>query len=42
VQIHGGIGVTDELDVGHYFKRVTTIEYLFGNSDFHTMRFARA
>jgi alkylation response protein AidB-like acyl-CoA dehydrogenase len=42
VQIHGGIGVTDELDVGHYFKRLTMIEALFGNSDFHTTRFANS
>lgn len=42
VQIHGGIGVTDELDVGHYFKRLTMIEALFGNSDFHTARFANS
>jgi alkylation response protein AidB-like acyl-CoA dehydrogenase len=42
VQLHGGIAVTDELDVGHYFKRVTTIEHTFGNTDFHTMRFARS
>lgn len=41
VQLHGGIGITDELDVGHYFKRVTAIETLFGNADFHTARFAR-
>ncbi len=41
VQLHGGIGVTDELDVGHYFKRVTGLEQLFGNTDYHTMRFAR-
>lgn len=40
IQIHGGIGVTDELDVGHYFKRLTMIELLFGNRDFHTRRFA--
>jgi alkylation response protein AidB-like acyl-CoA dehydrogenase len=40
VQIHGGIAVTDELDVGHYFKRVTTIENLFGNTDYHTLRYA--
>lgn len=40
IQIHGGIGVTDELDVGHYFKRLTMIELLFGNGDFHTQRFA--
>ncbi|GAA6134692.1 pimeloyl-CoA dehydrogenase small subunit [Oceaniserpentilla sp. 4NH20-0058] len=40
IQIHGGIGVTDELDVGHYFKRMTMIEILFGNSDYQTQRFA--
>jgi alkylation response protein AidB-like acyl-CoA dehydrogenase len=40
VQIHGGIGVTDELDLGHYFKRLTTIQFLFGSTDFHTERFA--
>jgi len=40
IQIHGGIGVTDELDVGHYFKRMTMIELLFGNSDYQTQRFA--
>ena len=41
MQLHGGIGMTDELDVGHLFKRVTAIETLFGNTDFHTARFAR-
>ncbi len=41
VQIHGGIGMTDELDVGHYFKRVTTLEKLFGDTPFHTQRYAR-
>ncbi len=40
VQLHGGIGVTEELDVGHLFKRLTTIQYLFGSTDFHTQRFA--
>lgn len=40
VQLHGGIGITNELDVGHLFKRVTGIETLFGNCDFHTARFA--
>ncbi|MEX1197681.1 MAG: acyl-CoA dehydrogenase family protein [Pseudohongiellaceae bacterium] len=40
VQIHGGIGMTDELDVGHYFKRVTTLEKLFGDTPFHTQRYA--
>lgn len=40
VQLHGGIGVTDELDVGHYFKRLTTIQFMFGSTDWHTERFA--
>ncbi len=40
VQLHGGIGMTDELDVAHLFKRVTAVESLFGNTDFHTARFA--
>lgn len=41
VQLHGGIGITEELDVGHFFKRVTAIETLFGNADFHSKRFAK-
>lgn len=40
VQIHGGIGMTNELDVAHLFKLVTALELLFGNTDFHTERFA--
>lgn len=40
IQIHGGIAVTDELDVGHYFKRLTTIQFMFGSTDWHTQRFA--
>lgn len=39
VQLHGGMGMTDELSVGHYFKRLTTIDTLFGNVDFHLKRF---
>jgi alkylation response protein AidB-like acyl-CoA dehydrogenase len=42
IQIHGGIGVTDELDVGHYFKRLTAIQFSFGSTDYHTMRFANS
>lgn len=41
VQLHGGMGVTDELDVGHYFKRLTAIEALYGNTDEHLARYAR-
>jgi alkylation response protein AidB-like acyl-CoA dehydrogenase len=39
VQIHGGMGVTWELDIAHYFRRFTAIETLFGNSDFHLDRY---
>ena len=39
VQIHGGMGMTDELNVGHFFKRVTMIESQFGNTDWHLRRF---
>jgi alkylation response protein AidB-like acyl-CoA dehydrogenase len=40
IQIHGGMGMTDELDIGHYFKRVTMIDTLYGNMDHHLKRFA--
>jgi alkylation response protein AidB-like acyl-CoA dehydrogenase len=40
IQIHGGIGMTEELDVGHLFKRVTALDLMFGNADYHTDRFA--
>jgi len=40
VQIHGGMGMTDELNVGHYFKRLTMIDTLFGNVDHHLKRYA--
>ena len=39
VQLHGGMGMTDELNIGHYFKRVTIIDTLFGNVDYHLKRF---
>ena len=41
VQLHGGMGMTDELNIGHYFKRLTIIDTLFGNVDFHLKRFGR-
>jgi pimeloyl-CoA dehydrogenase small subunit len=40
VQIHGGMGMTDELALGHYFKRVTMIDTLYGNVDHHLKRYA--
>lgn len=39
IQLHGAAGVTDELDISHYFKRLTTIEVQFGNRDYHLNRF---
>lgn len=40
VQLHGGMGMTDELRVGHYFKRLTMIDTQFGDVDHHLRRFA--
>ena len=35
VQLHGGIGMTIDYKVGHYFKRITALESLFGDLDHH-------
>lgn len=40
VQTHGGMGVTDEMRVGHYFKRVTMLDATYGNVDYHLKRYA--
>jgi alkylation response protein AidB-like acyl-CoA dehydrogenase len=40
VQIHGGMGVSWEVDIAHYFKRLTTIDQVFGNADWHLDRLA--
>ncbi len=40
VQLHGGMGMTDELNVGHYFKRLTMIETMFGDQDHHLKKYA--
>jgi alkylation response protein AidB-like acyl-CoA dehydrogenase len=40
VQLHGGMGVTWDLDIAHYFKRLTAIGQLFGNADWHLDRLA--
>jgi alkylation response protein AidB-like acyl-CoA dehydrogenase len=42
VQLHGGIGVTHELNVSHYFKRLTMINATFGDSDWHLARYGDA
>ena len=40
IQMHGGIGVTDEYDLGFYLKRSRVVEQIFGCSKFHTERYA--
>ncbi|KUI09621.1 pimeloyl-CoA dehydrogenase small subunit [Mycolicibacterium acapulense] len=40
VQLHGGMGMTEELAIGHYFKRLTALQYEFGTTDFHVIRYA--
>ena len=42
IQLHGGIGMTDEYPIGHYYKRLQTIDKLFGNVDYHLKRFSDA
>ena len=39
IQIHGGMGMTDELDIGHYAKRLMMINTTFGDANFHRNRF---
>jgi alkylation response protein AidB-like acyl-CoA dehydrogenase len=41
-QLHGGIGMTAEYKGGHYFKRLTAIDLLFGDADHHLRRVAAA
>ena len=40
VQMHGGVGVTDEYDIGLYMKRARVAEQTFGNSEYHRNRYA--
>ena len=41
VQLHGGMGMADELNVGHYFKRISSINIQFGDPAFHVLRYAQ-
>lgn len=41
VQLHGGMGMTEELAIGHYFKRLTALQFEFGSTDHHLGRYAR-
>src|ERR1700736_4072454 len=38
IQLHGGIGMTQEAKIGHFFKRLTMIENTFGDTDYHLRR----
>jgi alkylation response protein AidB-like acyl-CoA dehydrogenase len=40
VQLHGAMGVVDDLIISHYFKRLTTISLTLGDVDFHLARFS--
>ncbi len=40
VQLHGGMGISWELDIGHYFKRLTAINQMFGSADWHLDKLA--
>jgi alkylation response protein AidB-like acyl-CoA dehydrogenase len=42
IQLHGGMGMSDELSVGHYFKRIASINVQFGDPTYHLMRYARS
>jgi alkylation response protein AidB-like acyl-CoA dehydrogenase len=39
IQLHGGIGMTDECAIGHYYKRLMMINILFGTQDYHASRY---
>jgi alkylation response protein AidB-like acyl-CoA dehydrogenase len=39
IQLHGGMGMTDELDIGHYAKRLMMINTIFGSGDYHQAKF---
>jgi alkylation response protein AidB-like acyl-CoA dehydrogenase len=41
IQLHGAIGMADEYRIGHYFKRMTTLERLLGDVDYHLARYVR-
>jgi pimeloyl-CoA dehydrogenase small subunit len=41
VQLHGGMGMTEEMNIGHYFKRLAMIDIMFGDQTYHLKRFAQ-
>jgi hypothetical protein len=41
VQLHGGMGVSDEMSIGHYLKKLIAIDALFGNSNYHLTKYSQ-
>jgi hypothetical protein len=41
VQLHGGMGVSDEMRIGHYLKKLVAIDALFGNADYHLHKYSK-
>ncbi|MET0183585.1 MAG: acyl-CoA dehydrogenase family protein [Caulobacterales bacterium] len=41
IQLHGAIGITEDLDIGHYFRRIATVRSLFGDYDYHVRRYLK-
>jgi hypothetical protein len=39
IQLHGGMGITEEMAIGHYFMHTTMLELMFGNTDYHHKRY---
>ena len=42
IQLHGGMGVANEMSIGHFFKKLTFLSMLFGDSDYHYKRYELA
>ena len=42
IQLHGGMGVANEMSIGHFFKKLTLLSMLFGDSDYHYKRYELA
>ena len=41
VQLHGGMGVSEEMMIGHYLKKMVAVDAMFGNADFHLKAFSK-
>jgi alkylation response protein AidB-like acyl-CoA dehydrogenase len=41
IQLHGGMGVSEEMMIGHYLKKMVAIDAMFGNADFHLKAFSK-